>query len=264
MTKKLLDELVAISGASGGIGEEMAFEVARRGGTPILLARSEDKLKKVAEAIFDETGITVPFYKLDVSNTEDIHYTFQHIYENIGMITTLINNAGFAKFDLVEDADINDIEAMFRVNVLGTIACTKAVLPYMLEKGFGQIIFIGSQAGKLATPKSSAYSASKHAVLGFANALRMELHDKPIYVSVVNPGPVQTAFFEHADKTGQYEKSVKKFMLDPYVVAYKIVRLIDKPKRELNLPLWMGIGSKLYQLFPSLIEKVAGKQLHQK
>ncbi|WP_143521289.1 SDR family NAD(P)-dependent oxidoreductase, partial [Pseudomonas sp. 2995-1] len=90
-------------------------------------------------------------------------------------------------FDYVHTASIDQIKSMFDVNVFGSISCTKSVLPHMIEKGRGHIIFVASQAGKLATPKSSGYSATKHAVLGFANSLRMELSDTNIHVSTVNP-----------------------------------------------------------------------------
>ena len=100
---------------------------------------------------------------------------------------------------------------------------------YMLKENKGHIINIASQAGKLATPKSSGYSASKHAVLGFTNSLRMELAKTDIYVTAVNPGPIQTNFFSIADQSGNYEKS-----------AEKTVNIIGKPKREVNLPKWMN------------------------
>lgn len=262
--KTISRERVAITGASSGIGKEMALEVGNRGGTPILLARSEAKLQQISQKIYTETGIHAPYYRLDITNIEAIKETFQRIYLENGEITTLINNAGFAKFDSVLDASMEDANAMFQVNVLGTIACTKEVLPYMKENQYGQIIFVASQAAKLATPKASVYSATKHAVLGFANALRMELHDEPIHVSVVNPGTIRTEFLSIADQTGKYEKKMEKFILEAEFVAKKIVQLIEKPKRELNLPLWMGIGTTLYQLIPSAVEKIAGKQFRKK
>jgi len=262
--KKMSNERVAITGASSGIGKEMAMEVANRGGIPILLARSENKLQQISQQIYEETGIKAPYYRLDITDVKAIKLTFQTIYQENGEITTLINNAGFAKFDSVLDASMEDADSMFQVNVLGTIACTKEVLPYMIKNQYGQIIFVASQAGKLATPKASVYSATKHAVLGFANALRMELHDDPIHVSVVNPGPIRTEFFSIADQTGEYEKNIEKFILEADVVAKKIVQLIRKPKRELNLPLWMGIGTTLYQLLPTVVEKLVGKQFRRK
>lgn len=255
---------VVITGASSGIGEKLSFEVAKKGATPIMLARSFEKLTQIAKKIQLETGISPFTYKLDVSNEDAVKEVFQNIYDDVKQIDVLINNAGYAHFDLAHESTMNSVKNMFNVNVFGSIACTQMTLPHMMKRQSGHIIYIASQAGKLATPKSSAYSATKHAILGYANSLRMELEGSGIQVSVVNPGPVRTSFFSTADKTGEYEKSVQRFMLTPEFVASKTVELIQKPRREVNLPGWMNIGTKLYQLFPGIVEKVAGSQLRKK
>ncbi|MCR6110553.1 SDR family oxidoreductase [Bacillus sp. A301a_S52] len=264
MKRCLKNDVIVITGASGGIGKELAIEVAQQGGTPVLLARSVDKLKGVSDYICHTTGIKAPIYELDVSDLNEVNTVFNTIYKDIGAITALINNAGFAVFDTVADADLVDMENMFKVNVFGTIACTKQVLPYMMTQGYGHIIFIASIASKIPTPKASVYSATKHAVLGFANALRMELHESPLHVSIVNPGPVRTDFFNVADKSGNYEKNVQNYMLEPTYVSKKTARLLRKPKREINLPIWMGAGAMLYQLCPSLFQKILGKHMNKK
>ncbi|MCD8508971.1 MAG: SDR family oxidoreductase [Bacillus sp. (in: Bacteria)] len=255
---------VVITGASSGIGEKMAFETAERGMTPIMLARSHERLLHTAKLIKNKTGITPVIFPLDITDEQAVAATFREIESQVGSIDVLINNAGFAIFELACKSSMETTKSMFQVNVFGAIACTQAVLPSMLERNKGHIIFIASQAGKLATPKSSGYSATKHALLGYANSLRMELKGTGIYVSSVNPGPIQTPFFDRADETGQYRKSVERFMLDPDKVASKTVDLIKSPKREINLPGWMGLGTKMYQLFPSLVEGLAGSQLRKK
>ncbi|ARK29462.1 putative oxidoreductase [Halalkalibacter krulwichiae] len=199
-----------------------------------------------------------------MSKAAEMECLVEQIMEKVGRIDVLINNAGFGVFERVEETKVEIIEEMFSVNVVGLIALTKAVLPYMFNEGQGHIINIASQAGKLATPKSSVYAATKHAVLGFTNGLRMELIDRNITVSAVNPGPIKTPFFDRADQEGMYVKNVRKWMLDPQKVASATVRLIEKPKRELNLPQWMNMGSRFYQLMPTLVEKIAGKKLNQK
>ncbi|MDQ0256179.1 short-subunit dehydrogenase [Evansella vedderi] len=255
---------VVITGASSGIGEKMAFETANRGWTPIMLARSYDKLMKSADQIKKDTGVSPYIFQLDVTDQQGIETTFAEIIETIGPIDVLINNAGFAVFELAHESSMEIAKSMFQVNVFGAVACTKAVLPKMMERNSGHIIFIASQAGKLATPKSSIYSATKHALLGYANSLRMELGGTGIQVSTVNPGPIRTPFFDTADETGQYRKNVERFMLDPEIVAARTIDLIKRPKRELNLPKWMGIGTKIYQLFPGVVERIAGSQLSKK
>jgi short-subunit dehydrogenase len=153
---------------------------------------------------------------------------------------------------------------MIDVNVVGLIACSKQIIPHFIKNGRGHIINVASLAGKLATPKASVYAATKHAVLGFTNALRMELMDKNIFVTAVNPGPIRTNFFNIADKEGVYAKNMERMMLDPNDVAKAIINCIERPKRELNLPFWMGWGAKLYQLSPTLFELIAGKNLRMK
>ncbi|MBU9724059.1 MULTISPECIES: SDR family NAD(P)-dependent oxidoreductase [Bacillaceae] len=264
MMGNLESKYIAITGASSGIGRDMAIEVAKRRGTPILLARSYEKLEKLAEEIEQSTNQRPHFYTLDVTNEDEVREVFEKIYKSVGTIDVLINNAGFAIFDYVHEATVDEVKSMFDVNVFGAIACTKLVLPHMIKNGKGHVIFVASQAGKLATPKSSGYSATKHAVLGFANSLRMELADRDIKVSTVNPGPIKTPFFDLADKSGEYQKNVARYMLQSDFVAKKTVDLIERPKRELNLPTWMNVGTKLYQLFPGLIEAVAGKQFRKK
>lgn len=260
----LKGKTVVITGASAGVGEKLAYEVAKNGGIPILIARSLEKLQHVAKNIETNFGIQPKYYRLDVADTYAVKQVFERIYDEVSTIDILVNNAGYGVFDSVIDADINDIKGMLDVNVIGVVACTKAVLPQMMASNAGHIIVVASQAGKMATPKSGGYAASKHAVLGFTNSLRMEVAGRNIHVSAVNPGPIETKFFDRADKTGNYVESVKNYILSPDEVAQKMVELMKKPKRELNLPFYLNWGSTLYNLFPNLADKFARKLFDKK
>ncbi|MGG0716601.1 SDR family oxidoreductase [Robertmurraya massiliosenegalensis] len=260
----LFNKTIVITGASSGIGEKVALLAAEKGARPILLARSTEKLADICENINQKTAVDAVYYQLDVSDYEQVNVVFQKILNEVGPIDILLNNAGFGVFDSFHEASFEDIEQMFHVNVLGLIACTQEVLPSMLERNSGHIINVASQAGKLATPKSSGYAASKHAVLGFTNSLRLELADSDISVSSVNPGPIETNFFTIADKSGGYVDNVKRFMLSSDYVAEKIVQLMIRPKREVNLPRWMNMGSVLYNLFPGVADKLFGGVLNKK
>nr|WP_235973616.1 SDR family oxidoreductase [Peribacillus faecalis] len=262
--RELQNKNIVITGASSGIGEKIAMLTAKKGARPILIARSVDKLNVISERIKAQTGIDCLVHSLDVSEIEQVKTVFKQIIEEVGHIDVLLNNAGFGVFDTLQDANYEDLENMFAVNVMGVIACTKEALPSMLERNAGHIINVASQAGKLATPKSSGYAASKHAVLGFTNSIRLELMNTNIRVSAVNPGPIETNFFAIADKSGTYVKNVQKYMLNPDEVAGKIVKLMIHPKRELNLPWWMNTGSVLYNLFPSIAEKLFGNKFNMK
>lgn len=264
MGKQLFNKNIVITGASSGIGEKVAMLAAQKGARPILLARSTEKLKNICEAINQKTGVNCIYYSLDVSDFDQVKVVFKKILDDVGTVDILLNNAGFGVFEALHEASFDEINQMFEVNVLGLISCTKEVLPLMLDKNRGHIINIASQAGKVGSAKSSVYSATKHAVLGFTNSLRMELFHTNIYVSAVNPGPIETNFFSIADKSGNYVKNAKRFMLKPDFVAEQIVKLMIKPKRELNLPKWMNAGSVLYNLFPGLAEKVTGNLFNMK
>ncbi|MBA2870042.1 hypothetical protein HNQ85_000300 [Anoxybacillus calidus] len=261
---KLAGKHIVITGASAGVGEKIAYEVAKRGATPILLARSEEKLKEIASDI--QSNYQVPCYydRLDVSDLTAVESVFTNLFHELKTVDVLVNNAGFGVFKNVEDIDLAEMKKMFEVNVFGLIACSKIALSHMAERQTGHIINIASQAGKIATPKSSVYAATKHAVLGFTNSLRMEAAQSGVYVTAVNPGPIKTNFFNIADASGSYVKNVERYMLDAEEVACRVVDIMLTPTREVNLPRWMNIGSKLYQLFPTFVEKVGGKAFYQK
>lgn len=255
---------VVITGASSGLGRCIAFEVAKRGAIPILIARRQDKLELISKEIKELYQIHSHIFSLDITNEDDVKIVFDQIYEAVDNVDILINNAGFGIFKTFEDASIDEVKSMFDVNVFGLVSCTKQVINRMRVRNAGQIINIASIAGKIATPKSSAYAASKHAVLGFTNALRMELQKTNVQVTAINPGPIRTEFFDIADVSGNYVKNISNIMLDPNVVAKRIVDVVGTNKREVNLPKWMGLGPIIYTLFPRLFEKLSASNLNKK
>lgn len=261
---RLKGKNIVITGASGGIGAEIAKRCAASGANLVLLARSIDKLKQQQGDLQQRHHVKVDVFQLDVSDTDQVQNVFGEIFASVGYIDILVNNAGFGVFREAHEVTIDEIKGMFNVNVVGLMACTSMVLPKMRERRFGHIINIASQAGKIATPKSSVYSASKHAVLGYTNSLRMELDDYNVLVTSVNPGPIATNFFEIADEEGTYARNVQKFMLKPEYVAQKVVDSMLTKTREINLPRWMNMGSIVYVLFPRLFERIGKRVLNQK
>ena len=170
----------------------------------------------------------------------------------------MINNAGYGIFEDFDQISDQDIHQMFEVNTFALMNLSRRLAARMKENRKGHIINIVSMAGLIATGKSSLYSATKFAAIGFSNALRLELMPYGVYVTTVNPGPIRTAFFDQADPDGSYLKSVDRFLLEPDVVARKIVKIIGKNKRELNLPVLLNLAHKFYTLFPKLADKLAG------
>jgi len=264
----LMDRLkgknIVITGASGGIGAEIAKLCAARGANLVLLARRIEKLRELQTVLQQQCPVKIDLFQLDVSDTEQVKLVFEQIFTKWGSIDVLVNNAGYGVFRYAHEATIDEIKGMFSVNVIGLMAATSMVLPKMRARRSGHIINIASQAGKMATPKSSVYSASKHAVLGYTNALRMELADFNVYVTAVNPGPVATNFFAIADEEGTYVKNVQRLLLQPEYVAKKVVDAMFTRTREINLPRWMNMGTVLHTLFPRLVERLGKRVLNQK
>ncbi|MCP8616780.1 SDR family NAD(P)-dependent oxidoreductase [Salirhabdus salicampi] len=255
---------VVITGASSGIGERIALHVAAQGGTPILVARSEEKLQTMAKEIQSQHGLEAFVYRCDIGNRIQWEATLHRIVDVHEHIHVVINNAGFGLFERVTDMTMEQYDSMFQVNVLALIQSSRFFLSHMQERGEGHIVNIASQAAKLATTKAAGYAASKHAVLGFTNALRLEAEQDGVFVTAVNLGPVQTNFFSSADPSGNYERSVEKFMLHPDKVAERVVRALYHPIREINMPRWMDVGARLYQLWPSMLERLFKRQFQQK
>lgn len=260
----LQDKIVFITGASSGLGEQIAYEAALEGATVVVAARSLDKLQTVKETCEKISGKKAYLFVLDISKPDEIEAVFHKITTTVGSIDVLINNAGFGHFESVLTADMSIAEDMFRVNVLGLMYTSQLAAIHMADRQSGHIINVSSMAGKMATPKSTIYSATKFAVLGYTNALRLELKPLSIRVSSINLGPVKTTFFDKADKDGDYLSKVDKYVLDPKEVAHKVVRLIGTNKRELNLPKSMEAASKMYTLFPKIGDYLASTLFNQK
>lgn len=262
--ERLNGKTVVITGASGGLGEQIAYLCAQSGANLFLLARNQEKLEQIAAIIRGKYHVECTAMKLDVSQHGQIPSAFQRIYEQAGQIDVLVNNSGYGVFSEAEDVELADVEGMFAVNVVGLIACTKEVIPSMRKRKSGHIINIASQAGKLATPKSSVYSATKHAVLGFTNSLRMEMSIFGVYVTAVNPGPIRTTFFDKADPGGTYLENLGRFLLDSEKVAATIVSAMLTNRREINLPRWMNWTGTLHTLMPRVVERVGRKAFFKK
>ena len=259
MSDSLRNKVVVVTGASSGIGRSIALESAGRGATVILIARRQDKLEKIAAEAKELSGADAYVFPTDIGKSDEIDDTFNNIVKVVKHIDYLVNCASFGKFETFMETDRHEVTEMFQVNVLGLMYFTRLVGRLMIEQKTGQIVNFGSMAGKVPTTKSAAYSASKAAVIQFSNVLRLELKPFGVKVMTVNPGPVYTNFFNIADKTGNYAKSVEKFMLDPDDVAWQVVHFFGSNKRELNLPLSLAVLAKLYNLFPSIGDRVSLK-----
>ncbi|MCH4008337.1 SDR family NAD(P)-dependent oxidoreductase [Companilactobacillus sp.] len=256
----LLDQTVLVTGASSGIGRMVAINAAQAGANLILVARNSDKLAGVKQECI-EVGSEYSnheYLSIDMADPKAIVDGVETIEDNFATVDVLVNAAGFGDFSNYLDTDFDTVEKMFQVNVLGLMLMTRLVAKQMVAAGHGHIFNVGSMAGKIATPKSAAYAASKAAVIGFSDGLRLELNPLNVWVTTVNPGPVDTNFFEVADHSGTYLQSVKNFVLDPNKLAIEIVNSFNRKKREINRPRYMELASILYKMAPSVGDYLAG------
>ena len=243
---------ILITGASGGIAQAMVPLL--KDDFLILLGRDAQKIEELY-ASHPKKAI----YEIDISKAADLAALVEKIYQDYSKIDILVNNAGYAIYDDFENFSEEQVRAMFDVNLFALMAFCRLVGKEMKAAKAGHIINIVSMSGKIASAKSSIYSATKFAALGFSNTIRLELAPYNVAVTTVNPGPVATGFFDLADPDGSYQKSVQAFMISPEKVASKIVQSMGTKKREINLPWLLEATNKFYTLFPNLADFLARK-----
>jgi len=236
---------VLVTGATSGVGLQVAKDLHAKGYSVYATGRSKEALLELAE-------LGIHTIEADLLFEDSI----DRVLDQCPALDVVVFSAGVGTFALAHDTTDEQIEQMMRVNVTAPMKITRRILPHMIERKSGHLIYIASQAGKIATPKASVYAATKHALLGYANATRMEVQPLGIHVTTINPGPIDTPFLDLADSTGTYKTSLKKFLLSVDEVSNAVVRVMNRPVREVNLPWYMGISSKVYGMAPGMIERV--------
>ena len=189
------NKTVLITGATSGIGRATAFELAKHGFNLILCGRREQRLEDIKRDLEGQTRIhTLNF---DVRDKKAVFEAVESLPERFKIIDILINNAGNAHgLDPIDTGSLEDWDAMMDINVKGLLYMSKAVIPQMTQRQSGQIINIGSSAGKEVYPKGNVYCGSKHAVLAITEGMRLDLNPYGIKVGAINPGLVETEFSE--------------------------------------------------------------------
>lgn len=243
---------ILITGASSGIGEYTAYEAAKNGHQLILCARRQELLKKVKKACEKYGAKKVHVYPLDIANPKSIDQLMDWLTVNHISVDILVNNAGFGHSEPFAEVDFQMVQSLFKVNVLGLMYLTQSIVLRMLDEGKGQIINIASLAGKVSTPNYAVYGATKGAIISFSNALRMELKPFDIQVTTVNFGPVNTPFFDQIERNRREASANTAFTLSVQKAAKTVYGAMGTKKRELNRPILLAIGAKLYQFIPSV------------
>ena len=259
-TFSLEGKIAMITGASYGIGMEIAKGMAAAGAT-IVFNDIKQELVDKGLAAYEEAGIKAHGYVCDVTNEDAVNELVAKIEAEVGVIDILVNNAGISMRALFEDLELDVIRRLMDVNFWGTVYCTKFALPYIL-KTKGSLVGIISVAGFLGLPGRTGYSASKFAVRGFLNTLRVENLKKGLHVLVAAPGFTasnirKTALVADGHQQGDSPRAENK-MMSAERCAQIIVNGVVKRKREIVMTLVEGkISVFLSKWFPSLLDKLA-------
>jgi short-subunit dehydrogenase len=242
---KIQGSCVWLTGASSGIGEALAYELARRGALVALTARRGEVLDKIVQCIRSAGGKAWSFPG-DVTNLEQMKELVNEIERTVAPVTIAIPNAGTHVFTKPEEFNSNEYLELMQLNFGGMLYCIEAVLPRMLQRGQGQIAPVASLAGYRGLPRAAAYGASKSAMIHFLESIRFHLKTKGLVISIVNPGFVKTPL---TDKNDFY----MPFLVDSERAARIICDGVEKNKREIAFPKLFSWILKVGRVLPDPI-----------
>jgi short-subunit dehydrogenase len=245
---KLEGAVCVVTGASRGIGREVARLLHQRGAKVGLLARDLPDLESLA----NELGAGAIAVTADVTDPSSLQAAFGAVVAALGPVDVLVNNAGIGAYEAFVDADPASFQHLMQVNFFGTVEATRLVVPSMIERGGGHIVNIASIAGRVGAPCESAYSASKFAVIGFTESLTAELAPHGIVTSLVNPGPVKTSFTEA--RGVPFQRRIPR-PIKATRVAKATVAAIERSRFEQILPRWLAIGPITRAVAPGLYRR---------
>ncbi|HEX7407804.1 MAG TPA: SDR family oxidoreductase [Candidatus Binatia bacterium] len=242
-----------ITGASSGIGRLLALRLAREGARVALVARRESELRQLAREIGPNGGQTLVL-PCDVAERAQVFACAEQALAAFGAVDILVNNAGYGHHRRFLDWDLDDMERMLRVNFLGALYWTKALVPHMAERRTGWCVFVASVAGKLGVPEESAYAASKFAMVGLAEALSIELEDLGIHVLTVCPGTINTPFFD-AEALERMPPVSRRMMIEPERVVDAVIDALARGKHEITVPRLIAAGYIVRALAPVFMRR---------
>jgi short-subunit dehydrogenase len=256
MTRPLPEQVVVITGASSGIGRATAVLLGEQGASVVLAARNREALEQAAAETERAGGRAFPVVT-DVAEWDQVQALATTAVQRFERIDTWVNNAAISAYGTVEQMDVEEIQRIVKVNLMGQVHGMKAALAQMKRQGQGTIINVASALAERAVPLQAAYCATKHGVKGFTEALRLELESEaiPIDVVLVMPSSVNTPLFRHArSKIGVKPMPIPP-VYEPRIVAEAIARLAERPQRQIVVG---GAGKALVagqRLSPSLLDR---------
>ncbi|MBA3701466.1 MAG: SDR family NAD(P)-dependent oxidoreductase [Rubrobacter sp.] len=253
MERALRGKVAVVTGASSGIGEATASELASRGASVVLASRAMDKLEALQREISSSGGLALAV-ETDVSDRGSVEAMVGRIVGEFGSLDILVNNAGLGLSGRIAEVRAEDVRHVFEVNAIGPLNCIQAALPHMGEGG--RIINVSSVVGRRAIPKVGAYCASKSALGALSDALRVEVADKGVTVTSVYPGTTRTSFRENSRRTRDEKRGWRPKGVTPDKVAQKIADAAERGPRDVYVTLPDRLFVAGVTLFPGLADRV--------
>lgn len=254
------DKVVIVTGASSGIGKALVYALARKGAKITMAARNLEELLEIEQDL-KKSGAHVLSIRTDVTKEQACKELIEQTYSYFGRIDVLINNAGISMRALLDDLDVSVLHKVMDVNFWGTVYCTKYALPFLLQSK-GSVVGVISIAGYIGLPGRSGYSASKFAVRGFLDTIRVENLKKGLHVLVAAPGFTasnirSSALDANGHRQGESPRNENK-MMSAEACAAHIIKGIEKRKRQIIMTFVEGkLTVFLSKWLPRLIEKLS-------
>ena len=259
--KPLNQQVIVITGASSGIGLATARLAAERGAKLVLIARSAETLRSLAAEIRGSGGEAIHVVA-DVADREKIYAAAQEAIHCFDRIDTWINNAGVSIYGSLEEVSEADNRRLFDTNFWGVVNGSLAALPHLKERG-GALINLGSEVSEAIVPLQGMYSASKHAVKGFTDALRVEIEElgkAPVSITLIQPTAVNTPFPQHARNYMGREPKLPPPLINPEQVAEAVLKAATEGGRDVKVGAMAVVNTAISKLMPNLGDKLSARR----
>ena len=260
--KPLNEQVIVITGASSGIGLATAETAARAGAKVVLAARSEEAMDDVVKRITAAGGHAM-YVPCDVAERTHVERVAAEAVARFGRIDTWVNNAGLGIYGRLDEVSEADARRLFDVNFWGVVNGSLAALPHLKRQG-GALINVGSEVSDAYVPLLGMYVASKHAVKGFNDTLRVEIEEvdkAPVSITLVQPTATDTPFPQHARNYQDKEAKLPDPMIEPQKVADAILEAAVKPTRAVRVGTQAVLNTVAAKFAPGLADKMAAKQV---
>jgi NADP-dependent 3-hydroxy acid dehydrogenase YdfG len=260
--KPLNQQVMVITGASSGIGLATAQAAAAQKAKLVLAARSEETLAAIT-AELNRNGSEAIYVVADVGDRKQVQRIADAVLHHFGRIDTWVNDAGVSIYGRLHEVSEEDNRRLFDTNFWGVVNGSLVALPHLLAHG-GALINVGSEASEGVLPLQGMYSASKHAVKGFTDALRVEIEEvdkAPVSITLIEPTAVNTPYPQHARNYMDKEPRLPTPQIDPLKVAEAILHAATTPTRDIKVGMMARLNTNMENILPAIAEKIAARQV---